>query len=506
MLKEITFRFWGCILTTLLLVGAFANQTVVAQKGKPPGGKNDPSRLGSWSPPVTWADVAIHLHLLPNGNILTWADDDNHDYHINGSRQADFSKAYVLNMGTSSNPYFQAINNESTNLFCSGHAFLPDGRLLIMGGHEGRDGEGSTDSNIFDFRAGSLGSWVRSSSMSSGRWYPSALTLSTGEVLTVAGTGTGNPSVPEVYQANGAWRPLTTAQFGLPYYPFLHAAPNGNVFLAGPNRETFYLNTAGTGEWRHIGNRNSGFRDYGTSVMYDVGKVLVIGGGDPPLRSAEVIDLNSPTPVWRNVAPMAYARRQLNATILPDGKILVTGGTSGGGFNNVQGSVFAAEMWDPATEKWTTLAPMQVPRLYHSTAILLPDGRVLSAGGGRPAATGEDPNTEHRDGEFYAPPYLFKGPRPTITSAPTGAGYNQTIFVETPNASSITKVSLISLSTATHSFNMGQRINFLNFSQTGGGLRITMPPNPNVCPPGYYMLFILNSNGVPSVARMIQIL
>jgi len=203
---------------------------------------------------------------------------------------------------------------------------------------------------------------------------------------------------------------------------------------------------------------------------------------------------------------MAYARRQLNATLLPDGKVLATGGTSGGGFNNATGTVFAAEMWDPATGTWSTMAGMQVPRLYHSSAVLLPDGRVLSAGGGRPAAAGEEPATEHRDAEIYSPPYLFKGARPTITSAPTTRlGYNQTFLVGTAEATSITKVTLIRLSSSTHAFNMNQLINNLNFSQGGGGLNVTTPLNSNLCPPGHYMLFILNGNGVPSVAKIIQI-
>jgi len=445
---------------------------------------------------------------MPNGNVLSWADDDDLHYHDDGSRKPDKTKAYVWDIGTSTNPQFQPINNESTNLFCSGHAFLPDGRLLIMGGHEGRDGFGSTDTNFFDYRVQSYGSWSRASSMASGRWYPSAVSLANGEVLTVSGSddGTTVPDIPEVYQTDGRWRSLTGARFALPLYPFLHLAPNGKVLLAGPDQGTYFLDTSGTGLWTFLANRTFGSRDYGTSVMYDNGKVLVIGGGNPPTNTAEVIDLNAASPTWQSTGSMAYARRQLNATLLPDGKVLATGGTSGGGFNNATGTVFAAEMWDPATGTWSTMAGMQVPRLYHSSAVLLPDGRVLSAGGGRPAAAGEEPATEHRDAEIYSPPYLFKGARPTITSAPTTRlGYNQTFLVGTAEATSITKVTLIRLSSSTHAFNMNQLINNLNFSQGGGGLNVTTPLNSNLCPPGHYMLFILNGNGVPSVAKIIQI-
>lgn len=468
--------------------------------------RTTPDKSGSWSAPFAWADIGVHLHLLPNGNVLSWSDDDSHDYHINGTRRANFTKAYVWTSGTNPNsPSFEPINNEGTNLFCSGHTFLPDGRLLVMGGHEGQDGDGSVDTNIFDYRFGSFGSWNRASSMNAGRWYPSAVTLGNGEVVTIAGSGVGNPNIPEVYQTNGSWRALTNAEFSLPYYPFVHLAPNGKVFLSGPTNNSRYLNTSGTGQWTFLANRNSGSRDFGTSVMYDVGKVLVVGGGDPPLKTAEVIDLNADSPVWKTVQSMAQPRRQLNATVLPDGKVLVTGGTSGSGFNNAVGAVLKGEMWDPVTERWSTMAEMRVPRLYHSTAILLPDGRVLSVGGGRPKASGEPSGTEHRDGEIFSPPYLFKGARPTITSAPTVAGYNQPIFVETSQASSITKVSLVRLSSVTHSFNMNQRINFLNFSATSNGLFVTTPLNSNHCPPGHYMLFILNGNGVPSIAKIIQI-
>ena len=191
---------------------------------------------------------------------------------------------------------------------------------------------------------------------------------------------------------------------------------------------------------------------------------------------------------------MAFARRQQNATLLPDGKVLVTGGTSGPGFNNPNTPVFAAEMWDPATETWTTMASAQIPRLYHSAAVLLPDGRVLTTGGNGFTQT-----------EIYEPPYLFKGTRPTITSAPATVNYGQTFFVETTDAASVTQVTWISLSSTTHAFNMNQRINRLNFSQVAGGLNVVAPSNANLAPPGHYMLFILNGNGVPSVAKIIQL-
>jgi hypothetical protein len=284
----------------------------------------------------------------------------------------------------------------------------------------------------------------------------------------------------------------------------MHLAPNGKLFMAGPDQLTRYLDTSGTGQWTNVGNRLYGSRDYGSSAMYDDGKIIIAGGGDPPTATAEVIDLNAATPTWQWTAPMQFARRHMNATILPDGKVLVTGGTSSGGFNDATLSVLAAEMWDPATGAWSTLANMQVPRLYHSTAILLPDGRVLSAGGGRPPASGG--GTDNWNAEIFSPPYLFKGARPTISFAPSTVNYGQVFAVQTPDAASITKVTLVRLSSVTHTDNMNQRFKRLSFAVSAGALNVTVPNDRNIVPPGHYMLFILNGNGVPSVAKVIQIL
>jgi hypothetical protein len=200
---------------------------------------------------------------------------------------------------------------------------------------------------------------------------------------------------------------------------------------------------------------------------------------------------------------MANARRQMNATILPNGKVLVTGGTNNAS-NEAAGAILATEMWNPATGNFSTMASAQTPRLYHSTAILLPDGRVVSAGGGRPG-------TEYKNAEIYSPPYLFTSgggaaTRPTIdTHLSKGVRPGQTIFVTTPDAANISDVTLVALSSVTHARNMNQRFNRLSFTQGMGGLNVTLPSSANSCPPGSYMLFILNSNGVPSVAQIINV-
>jgi hypothetical protein len=292
----------------------------------------------------------------------------------------------------------------------------------------------------------------------------------------------------------------------------MYVAPNGKVFCAGPDAMTRYLDVSGTGSWSDVAATKFGFRgdvnnlQGATSVMYDDGKILIAGGGNVTTSTAraEVIDLNAARPAWREIPPMRYPRRNLSSTLLPDGKVLVTGGCSGGDGHDPRYAVHAAEMWDPATETWAEMAPNPngVPRMYHSTAVLLPDGRVLSGGGGCP---GWLPGEFHPNVEFYSPPYLFKGSRPAITNAPASVTYGARFNVKTPDAAGVTAVTWIRLSSQTHSFNQSQRMNRLFFTKTGKDLKVTAPTSRNLCPPGHYMLFLLNARGVPSVAKIIQI-
>jgi len=441
------------------------------------------------------------MHMLPSGKVLIWQDDNHPNYNTNGTRLGGSTVAYIWDVGAGTTTQ---VNNTSVNEFCSGHAFLPDGRLLIAGGHAGSDGDGITDAFIFN---SSNNTWTQTNlPMSAGRWYPSAVTVGNGEIAVLSGADPGGgTNTPEVWQTNsgGGWRLLTNATLSLPLYPMMHLAPNGKVFVSGPDSTTRYLDTSGTGAWTTVATRVGANREYGSSVMYDVGKVLIMGGGDPVVSTAEVIDLNAGSPAWSSVGNMASARRQMNATILPNGKVFVTGGTTNAG-NEPAGQVLSSEMWSPSTGNFTTMASAQTPRLYHSTAILLPDGRVISAGGGRPG-------TEYKNAEIFSPPYLFvsgggAATRPTIDShLSKSVRPGSTIFVTTPDATNISDVTLIALSSVTHTRNMNQRFNRLSFTQGMGGLNVTLPSSSNSIPPGYYMLFILNSNGVPSVAQIINV-
>jgi hypothetical protein len=490
----------GCafLLGSQLLITPRANVAAAYATAAARALQGDPSVVGQWSGPIDLGIVAIHTHLLPNGKVLFWSRQQN----SGGGDALGFSQTYVFD--TATNSFVTTAFNSTTNLFCSGHSFLPDGRLLVAGGHHGADGIGEPHANIFD---PATNTWTRAQDMNAGRWYPTTCPLGNGDAVVVSGNvgsgGVGNNTLPQVFQpASGTWRSLTSAQLGLQLYPWMLLAPNGRVFNSGPDQFTRYLATSGAGAWFSGPTSNGGFRDYGSSVMYDDGKVLIAGGGGPT-NTAEVVNVSRETPAWRFVGSMAFARRQMNATLLPDGQVLVTGGTSGGGFTNAVGSVLAAESWNPSTETWTTLASMTERRLYHSTAILLPDGRVMSGGGGFPASDGGDSN--HTTIEYYSPPYLFRGARPAISSAPASAAGGAEIFVGTPDAASIGKVTLVRLSSVTHAFNQNQHINILSFRQAAGGLNVSLPRSGTLTPPGHYMLFLVNSNGVPSVASIIQV-
>jgi WD40 repeat protein len=435
--------------------------------------------VGRWSSVLPAPVVQLHLHLLPDGKVLSWGHD--------GAPQ-------LWDPATGN---FTPVPSPSL-LFCAGHDFLPDGRLLVAGGAIS-NGLGLPNTNIFDVGSGS---WQVGPPMAKGRWYPTNTTLPDGEVLTVAGEDESGAivAIPEVWNGT-SWRQLTTASLELFNYPRMFVAPDGRVFQAGAERLTRYLDVTGTGRWTDGPLRQFGARSYGSAVMYEPGKILYVGGANPPTNTAEIIDLNQPSPQWTYTGSLAYARWNLNATVLPTGEVLVTGGVAGNRAN-ASLAVHAAELWDPATGSWTTLASSAaLLRGYHSTSVLLPDGRVLHAGGGDGGGTPDNLNYE-----LYSPPYFFKGARPNVTGAtPSVVGYGQTVIVGTPDGASIAKVTLIRLGSATHAFDQGQRLVPLSFSQVGGGLSITIPASRTAAPPGPYLLFLVNGNGVPSVGRIMRL-
>ena len=505
---------------------------------------------GQWSDLFDLSNVAVHASLLYTGQVLYWGrranpkgvDPKNPGMTAPSTLNESSTKAFLWDPSTKkSEPIAKeplGSANQTVNLFCSGHCFLPDGTLLIVGGHLEKDGKGVNQACIFDPHEKQF---TALPPMLAGRWYPSALTLPDGRALVISGSQENYAPymIPQIWPSGTkdakAWIEVKEASAQdnvfLNLYPRVHLSPKGHIFMAGPQAQSAFLeikdangidikskNKDEKGERQVVGTwrdaktvRPGGFRDYAPSVMYDSGKIMYIGGGvekGGPTNMAAFIDLNDPTPAWKTeTTNMKNARRQFNATVLPDGTVLVTGGTKGEGFNLLgeKDTVHEAELWDPETKRWTTMAKESADRCYHSIALLLPDGRVLSAGGGEWGdARPQDCLT---NAQLFEPPYLFgKGTRPTIVKAPQETTYGGNIDVTLGTSDLINKVSWVRLGSVTHCRNMNQSLMFLRgFTQTGTKLTIPAPANANLAPPGHYMLFVLNKQGCPSKAATIRI-
>jgi hypothetical protein len=460
----------------------------------------DEGQVGQWGPVVDWPVVGVHVALLENGKVLAYdsvGDNATETYAVH-----DHTRATVWDPATGTQTPVNV--NTGYNVFCSGLAHLMDGSIFVAGGNKNAQLEGIVQTHIFD---SDTNTWSLGPNMAAGRWYPSVTPLGNGEMLITE----GGPDTPEVRKTDGGLRALNTASLNLPLYPWMDVAPNGRTFYSGPDQTMRSLDTAGGGSWRSFGQRDSLNRGYGSRALYDVGKILVAGGGSSS-ADARVIDMNADTPQVSATAPMANGRRQHNLTVLADGTVLATGGNSSGEpLVDLANGVYPAELWNPATGQWQTLAAMQVTRQYHSTALLLPDGRVLSSGGGI-CGTCDQVRYLAKNAEVFTPPYLFKrdgsgelAPRPEITSAPGEVTYNTPFAISTPNPASINKVALVRLGSVTHSVNMEQRYVPLSFTSGGGAINATAPANADVAPPGVYMLFVTGADGVPSVAKMVRV-
>jgi Galactose oxidase-like, Early set domain/Divergent InlB B-repeat domain len=497
-----TFEGWSgnCGGTGTCVLTMSAARAVSATFSAPPGIE---ASIGRWDGPFSTTIIGLHTSLLLNGKVLMWG-------HGGEPQLWDPSGGGFTQKADATCP-----NNTNCELFCSGHTFLSDGSLLVAGGHSEAlgDGNGLTQASRFDGA-----SWSATGAMTYGRWYPTLVTLGDGSVVAISGSQSPGVSaaIPERY-SGGTWTALTGASRSVPLYPRAFLEPkNGTIFVAGEMNPSLWLNPSGSGLWTTGPTRNVASRSYGSAVMLDT-KVLYVGGGgagstatpcpgDLPKASAEIIDLAAASPAWTPIHSMKIGRRQTTAIILADGKVLVTGGSSQCGFTNEAGAVFAPELYDPAVvspaDPWATMANASVVRVYHSTTVLLPDGRVLSVGSGDGGGV-----TQQYMYEIFSPPYLFKGARPTITLAPNPIHYGVPFSVTTPNGASIRKVTLIRLASSTHAFDMGERLNTLTFQAAADGqsLTVTPPAAGKLAPPGPYMLFIINDKGVPSVAQTLLV-
>jgi hypothetical protein len=449
---------------------------------------------GEWAPLMNWPFVAIHMFLLSSGRVLAY----------DGWRQPE--PTYV------SDPTTQEFTSGSApdSIFCGSMAQLPNGELMTAGGYGGlTTGEtGIVDTAIFN---PATGTWTRVADMHFPRWYPSLTELANGDYVVISGN-TKTPAVwadtPEVYDPKAnTWTLLSkvsTPQVHEEKYPFSYLAPNGNVFTIGPNEDVSYELNVEKQTWTPVGGVSE--ITNGSSVMYRPGKILYSGGTaslvntTPSAATTSIIDLTAATPRWQQIAPMHNARTYHTLTMLANGEVLAVGGTPTSEDTIVIG-VLPTEIWNPNTETWSRAAPIAAARNYHSTAILMPNATVLIAGGGHPG-----PN---EPGEFsaqtYSPPYLFAGPRPTITASPPASTYNANITVTTPDASSISSVNLVSLGADTHQLDMAQHFVPLSFTANSGSLTVQTPANSALAPYGNYMLFIVNNKGVPSVSAPLNL-
>ncbi len=453
-------------------------------------GTDPRSTVGEWAPLMNWPLVAMHTNLLKNGKVLIWDEE------------------YAVTQPKVWDPVTLAFTNTPLvghELWCAGQTQLADGRLLVAGGHEPAAGEvgiKATYQYLPD-----TNTWIATSDMLYDRWYPTLNRLGDGRVLITTGQITTDvyADTPEMYDpaigSSTALSTISTPELREEEYPANFILPNGKVLCISPEHGPVRLFDASATTWTTVATTPVRF---GSAVQYRPGRILMSGGGPAFLAQAvtqaAVLDMNVPTPSWRSTSSMSFGRYMHNLVMLPTGDVLGVGGSTPVNQQASSGPL-PIELWSPGTETWTTLAAQQVPRMYHSTALLLPDGRVLAAGGGH---NGAAPN--QFSGQLYSPPYLFKGARPSIASAPDVVAYGASTFtVDSPDAASISSVSLIALGAVTHSTDMNQLYTELAFTTAAGQLLISPPANADQVPPGYYMLFIVNSNRVPSVAKIVKV-
>jgi galactose oxidase len=489
--------------------GPWSSAAEIQLLGDPPA----PSVGGAWSAPIGFPIVPVSAAALPNNKVLAFSA---YSAYAFGGGTITATQTALLDLET--NVVSQRTVAETGHeMFCTGLATLADGRIVINGGL------GPSNTTIYDPTANTF---VRGPQMSIARGYETTLSLSDGRAFTIGGAWSGVAGVArnaEVMAPNGGWSRLAGIPVnaivagGVPgsggeNYAYLFATSDGGIFHAGPSKQMNWFSTLGQGSVTPAGNRGADAMDAmnGNAVMYDIGKILTIGGrlGIPATSRADVIDISrGPTlPVTVKGTPgLTWPRVHQNSVVLPDGKVMVIGGQQTNAPFTDNAAVFHPEFFDPATGKFAVMNPMAIPRNYHSVALLLSDARVFAGGGGLCGTCA----TNHPDAEIFSPPYLFNTDgtlrtRPVINTAPRTAVPGTLVAVETNGA--VTQWVLVRNSTVTHSINSDQRRVPLTFT-TQGATRYTLniPADRGIVVPGEYMLFAMNAAGTPSVAKFIRI-
>jgi hypothetical protein len=479
----------------------------------------DPAVVGRWTPKFSIPGIAVHAVMLHTGKIL----------YFTGTTQG---RAYLLDPVAKTTravhpPRIAERENEPANIFCAGQSFLDDGTVLVMGGTIGRR-EGLD--TIFTFDPVSE-TWRRQANMRHGRWYPTQVLLADGRTVVLDGLNEDgepnvNPEIESYVRFTPSWDFVTLlgirGQPGQPpsggLYPHTFQMPSGRVLVAGPEPTDswfFSLNGIGALFWEDAPNPTR--HTWGSGVLLPGNaagstRVALIGGVDraslpdtgtsTPLPGVQTFDEADPGAGWTSAPPLNHGRAHHNTVQLPD-RSMVTVGGGYGILNGNRRSGDAAihrniELYDAATGQWTLGPAQDELRTYHSTALLLPDGRVMSAGDDGYGGSSND------TAEIYEPPYLFKGPRPSITSAPGSVTYGDTFAVGT--SADATKAVLMAPAAVTHANDMSQRhVPLAATAGPAGTLTVTAPAAPALAPPTYYMLFVLNDQGVPSIAKFIRL-
>ena len=459
----------------------------------------------------------IHCSLLRTGKVLIVSGSENNP------PEHEAGEYYAAVWDPQSGTF--AVQNLLWDLFCNGMAALPDGRFLVVGGSAAvAPPYGEFRATVFD---PATEKFTQVESMAHGRWYATVTELSDGGLMAFSGLTeegyTGQPQEDtrgvhnqnvEIYHIGTGWSPEYEAPWVPPLYPHLHLLPNGNVFYSGetinsnifnPFNQTWTLNVAQT----IYPNGRIG----GSSVLLPlrpesgyVPKVMILGGDHTATATTEVIDLSAATPAWRMLPPMSLPRTRMNAVLLPTGKVLALGGSSIDEDPNT--ASLAADLFDPVTESWASAGVATYPRLYHSCGLLLPDATVWVVG------SNPKKGTYDNNIEVYSPAYLYTvdingnvipAVRPTITSVPAEIGYGGSFAITTPDSSTIASAVLVRPGSPSHGFDFEQRLVGLSFTLKGGTLTATSPPNGSIAPPGYYMLFLINQAGVPSLAKFVHL-
>ncbi len=501
----------------------------------------DPARDGQWELLRFHSGVlAVHAATLPNGKVLFFAGSGSSATRFAAPDFGNMAKQIYTSVvwdpqATAPNnfshpPTLEAADHRPFDFFCGGDTFLADGRVLSAGGTLGYNPfRGRSDATVFD---PSTERWSFVASMTHGRWYPSLIALGDGRVLAATGL-TEAPTNPhnqtlEIYSpATNRWQLLhfRPGVPPLPLYAHLFLLGDGRVFFDGGHMDDVLLLDPCVIDLTHdpvqiqgIGGLNArDMRNQSASVLLPSAqdqRVMLVGGGPDgkpdktdAVDKVDIVDFKNPNPTFTPGQPLNLPRLHLNTVLLPDRTVFATGGSLKQ--EDAPLARLQSEIYDPVKDTWTLTAACAVPRLYHSTALLLPDARVVTAGGNPEGGThvpwNEDPDEEMRI-EIFSPPYLFRGARPTIKAAAVEWKYGQLVDIETVDAGTLGFVSLIRHCVTTHSYDTNQRlVDAPIASQQGGVVRVKVPDNPNVAPTGWYLLFLVNAAGVPSIGQSIHL-